>query len=110
MVNALNSAQVTSAPVSNNGPRYLENLSKISDSCDPNNKNFGKYTDKQIADATNKLNAREYSAFGHFAGDASSQGIKKLAEAYINYMPLSNFEWVILQFMHPMRHDWASIL
>jgi len=87
MVNGINFVQVASAPpVSNNKPQYPENLSVISDSCDPHNKNFGKYTDKQIADATNKLNAREYAAFGHFAGDASSQGIAKLAAAYVNYI------------------------
>jgi hypothetical protein len=86
MVNGINTAQLTSALAPSNGSRYLENLSEISDSCDPHNKNFGKYTDKQIADATNKLNAREYAAFGHFAGDATPQGIAKLAEAYVNYM------------------------
>ena len=86
MVNGINTAQLTSALVTGNGSRHLENLSEISDSCDPHNKNFGKYTDKQIADATNKLNAREYAAFGHFAGNATPQGVAKLAEAYVNYM------------------------
>jgi len=86
MVNAINSTQVTSALISNNSPQYPENLSKICESCDPNNINFGKYTDKQMNDAFNKINAREYAAFGHLAGDASLPGIKKLAEAYINYI------------------------
>ncbi|MBK1679843.1 hypothetical protein CKO20_05565 [Rhodocyclus tenuis] len=67
-------------------PQYLKNFSEITDSVDPSNKSHGKYTHEQIADATNKLNAREYAAFGHFAGDASSQGIKKLAEAYLGYL------------------------
>lgn len=86
MINGTYSALAVSVPMSTAGTQHLENLSEIADSVDPRSKSHGKYTDKQIADATNKLNAREYAAFGHFGDDASSQGIKQFTEAYLNYL------------------------
>lgn len=86
MINGTYSTLTTSVPMSTAGAQRLENLSEITDSVDPRNKSHGKYTDKEIADATNKLNAREYAAFGHFGDDASAQGIKKFTEAYLNYL------------------------
>ena len=87
MINGINFVQVTSAPpVSNNKPQYPENLAVIADSADSRSTSYGKYTDQQIADATNKLNARAYAAFGYFGNDASSQGIAKYAAAYVNYI------------------------
>ena len=87
MLNGINSVRGTNAPpVSNNSPQYPENLAVIADSADSRSTSYGKYTDQQIADATNKLNAREYSAFGYFGNDASSQGIAKYAAAYVNYI------------------------
>ena len=86
MITGTYSTLAASVPTSTAGSQHLENLSEIADSVDPRSKSHGKYTDKEIADATNKLNAREYAAFGHFAGDASAQGIKKLSEAYLNYL------------------------
>jgi hypothetical protein len=86
MVNGINSAQVTSPLVSNNSSQYPENLSEIADSADSRSKSYGKYTQQQILDASKKLNAREYAAFGYFGNDASSQGIKSYAEAYLKYI------------------------
>ncbi len=86
MINGIYSTLAPSVPSSTASTKYLENLSEIADSVDPHSKSHGKYTDKQIADATNKLNAREYAAFGHFGDDASSQGIKQFTEAYLNYL------------------------
>jgi hypothetical protein len=87
MINSINSAQVTNVPAaSNTSPRYPENLEIIADSADRRSSSFGKYTDQQILEASKKLNAQEYAAFGHFGNDASSQGIAKLATAYINYI------------------------
>src|SRR5664279_234768 len=86
MVNSINSAQVTSTPVANNRTQYPEDLAVIADSIDSRSTSYGKYTDQQVNDASQQLNAREYMAFGHFGNDASSQGIKIFAEAYIKYI------------------------
>ncbi len=85
MVNGINSAQIANTLTSNSSAQYPENLAKICESCDPNDKNYGKYTTKQMEDAFNKINAREYAAFGHLAGDATPEGIVKFAQAYVNY-------------------------
>lgn len=85
MINGINLMRVTNTPTVSN-PQYPEDLAVIADSADKRSASYGKYTHQQIADATHKLNAREYAAFGHFAGDASSQGIKNFAEAYVKYI------------------------
>ena len=58
----------------------------ISDSLDKRSPYYGKYSEKEIFDAQTKLNQQEFMAFGHLAGDASTQGIIKLSEAYLKYI------------------------
>ena len=58
----------------------------ISDSLDQRSPYYGKYSEKEIFDAQTKLNQQEFMAFGHLAGDASTQGIIKLSEAYLKYI------------------------
>jgi ElaB/YqjD/DUF883 family membrane-anchored ribosome-binding protein len=45
----------------------------------------GAFTSKQMSQAANELNRREYLAFGHLAGDATPAGIVKLSKAYLAY-------------------------
>ena len=58
----------------------------ISDSLDKRSPYYGKYSEKEIFDAQTKLNQQEFMAFGHLAGDASTQGIIKLSEAYLRIL------------------------
>ena len=58
----------------------------ISESLDKRSPYYGKYSEKEIFDAQTKLNQQEFMAFGHLAGDASTQGIIKLSEAYLKYI------------------------
>ncbi len=84
MVNSINPIQATGNTAIK--PAYPENLSEIADSADTRNKRYGKYSNEQILDASKKLSAREYAAFGHLSNDASSAGIAKYAQAYIKYV------------------------
>lgn len=45
----------------------------------------GAFTSKQMSQAANELNRREYLAFGYLAGDATPAGIVKLSKAYLAY-------------------------
>ena len=58
----------------------------ISDSLDPKSPYYGKYSEKEISDAQTTLNQLEFMAFGYLAGDASTEGIIKLSEAYLKYI------------------------
>jgi hypothetical protein len=84
MLNSINSIQTSGNSFKN--ASYPENLSQIADSADTRSKNYGQYTGVQILEAAKKLNAREYAAYGHLSNDASSAGIVKFAEAYLNYI------------------------
>lgn len=64
---------------------YPDNLAVIADSADKRSQSYGKYSNKQILEASERLNKQEYLAFGQFSSDASTSGIKKYAEAYIKY-------------------------
>ena len=61
-------------------------LAIIADSADKRSASYGQYTDAEILAASKKLNEREYLAFGHLSGDASTQGIANYAEAYLKYI------------------------
>ena len=87
MINTINSTAIASTTKnSTKTPQYLEDLAVIADSADKRSHYYGKFTDEQILAASEKLNAREYQAFGCFTGDASLPGIKKYAEAYLKYI------------------------
>ena len=66
--------------------KYPDDPPIISDSLDKRSPYYGKYSEKEIFDAQSKLNQQEFMAFGHLAGDASTQGIIKLSEAYLKYI------------------------
>ena len=66
--------------------KYPDDPAIISDSLDKRSPYYGKYSEKEIFDAQSKLNQQEFMAFGHLAGDASTQGIIKLSEAYLKYI------------------------
>jgi hypothetical protein len=84
MVHSINSIHTGgNSPIK---PAYPENLSEIADSADTRSKSYGKYSGQQMLEASKKLNAREYAAYGHLSNDATSAGIAKYAQAYVKYI------------------------
>jgi hypothetical protein len=77
MVAAIVTADVSTMPLVK---RSGESLTAMVDNKD------GKYSLEQQRDATEKLNAREYAAFGHLAGSGSSWGMRDFLKAYVKYV------------------------
>jgi hypothetical protein len=77
MVSAVTTAAAPSIPLVK---RSSDSLTAMSDNKD------GRYTMDQQREAGEKLNAREYAAFGHLAGSGSSWGIRDTLKAYVKYV------------------------
>jgi hypothetical protein len=84
MVNAVSSTQVASPLTTNNSSQTSDIL--IAESCDSRSKYYGKFSDQQVKEASDRVNAKEFSAFISIGNDATLPGIKKYAEAYIKYI------------------------
>jgi hypothetical protein len=74
------SAVMTIAPPTPSVKRVSESLTGMVDNKD------GRYTLEQQRDATERLNAQEYTAFGHLSGSGSSWGMRDFLKAYVKYV------------------------
>ncbi len=84
MVIAINASQVTGIQAPDNSTQFSDIL--ITESLDTRSKYYGKFSDKQVRDSWERVNARGKAAFGYFGNDASSEGLKKFGEAYVSYI------------------------